>query len=74
MFLRWKFEHSKADGQHCWEYRRWFGYGRSIATVWANGVWHTWDKDGCGGENGKESSIAKAQFIAGNCAIRQGFG
>lgn len=26
--------------------------GRNRATVWPNGVWHTWDTDGIGGENG----------------------
>lgn len=28
------------------------GRGRNRANVWGNGVWHTWDTDGVGGENG----------------------
>jgi hypothetical protein len=26
-------------------------FGKTKATVWPNGVWHTWDSDLCGGEN-----------------------
>jgi hypothetical protein len=29
------------------------GRGRNRANVWSNGVWHTWDTDGVGGENGE---------------------
>lgn len=28
-------------------------FGRSVATVWPNGEWHTWDNHGCGGWNSK---------------------
>lgn len=28
------------------------GRGRNRANVWPNGVWHTWDEQGTGGENG----------------------
>jgi hypothetical protein len=29
--------------------------GRNVATVWRTGTWHTWDHDGCGGENSRET-------------------
>lgn len=29
--------------------------GRNCATVWRNGTWHTWDRDGVGGENAHET-------------------
>lgn len=28
------------------------GRGRTRANVWGNGIWHTWDEEGIGGENG----------------------
>ena len=46
---------------------------RSVATVWMNGVWHTWDRDGNGGENSAEDTVAKAKVEAAASAIAQGF-
>jgi hypothetical protein len=42
------------------------GSGPHAATVWSNGTWHTWHRDGVGGEYDRESSIeaAKAQALA----------
>lgn len=75
-FLRWKFEHSESDGSHCWNLRRWFGFGRSVATVWPNKTWHTWDKNGVGGFNGVGAEIDTlnhAKLVAKNAAIQQDF-
>ena len=53
---------------------------RSVATVWANGVWSTWDEHGVGGWNatgknpttGKDSVVwAKHDALA--AAVLQGF-
>lgn len=50
---------------------------RSVATVWEHRpsycVWHTWDRDGVGGENDTSESLEQAQALASLCAIRQGF-
>ena len=35
-------------------------FGRSIATVWPNGIWHTWDENGTGGEN---SECCQAKYM-----------
>lgn len=43
------------------------------ATVWTNGVWHTWDRSGVGGENSSESTVEKAKIEAAASAIQQGF-
>lgn len=47
--------------------------GRVIATAWANGTWHTWDRDGIGGENDREPSLRRAKEIATGAAVLQGF-
>lgn len=46
---------------------------RIAATVWDNGVWHTWDHNGVGGENSIEETVAKAKIEAAASAISQGF-
>lgn len=46
---------------------------RVVATVWDNGVWHTWDRDGIGGENSKEETVERAKIEAAASAINQGF-
>ena len=46
---------------------------RYTATVWSNGAWHTWDRDGNGGENSQEQSVYRAKIEAAGSAIRQGF-
>jgi protein gp37 len=40
--------------------------GGHAATVWPNGTWHTWDRNGVGGENDTEPTIeqAKAEALA----------
>ena len=43
------------------------------ATVYSNGVWHTWDADGVGGENSREATVEKAKAEALQSAIDQGF-
>lgn len=54
-----------------WELRR--PDGTSAATVWENGAWHTWDSEGCGGENSAECCVENAQMAAVLSAINQGF-
>lgn len=46
---------------------------RLVATVWTNGVWHTWDRDGIGGENDSEETVERAKIEAAASAIAQGF-
>ena len=46
---------------------------RVVATVWMNGTWHTWDRNGVGGENNKEKTIKRASVEAAASAIEQGF-
>jgi hypothetical protein len=46
---------------------------RRAATVWANGVWHTWDRKGSGGENWREDTVKQAKIEAAASAIAQGF-
>lgn len=49
----WKWVRSKAGilGTQ-YEWVLYDGRGRNRANVWPNGVWHSWDTDGVGGENG----------------------
>lgn len=47
--------------------------GRTAATVFSNAVWHTWDRDGIGGENSSERTVRKAKIEAAASAIEQGF-
>ena len=49
---------------------------RTVATVWSNGTWHTWDRQGCGGWNSVEHNAAPlyhVKEIAAGAAILQGF-
>lgn len=46
---------------------------RCVATVWANGTWHTWDHRGVGGENSKEETAERAKIEAAASAIAQSF-
>lgn len=46
---------------------------RTIATVFENGVWHTWDRNGNGGENSSEPTAERAKVEAAASAIAQGF-
>ena len=36
-------------------------FGRTRATVFTNGVWHTWNENGVGGENWKEDTVEQAK-------------
>ena len=36
-------------------------FGRNRATVFPNGVWHTWDKNGIGGENSRRDTAKNAK-------------
>jgi len=46
---------------------------RTVATVYPNGTWFTWDKNGTGGENASGATVGEAKVDAAGCAIRQGF-
>lgn len=46
---------------------------RSYATVYLNGIWFTWDKNGTGGENDKSASVEQAKHDAWDACKRQGF-
>ena len=46
---------------------------RCVATVYRNGTWFTWDRNGTGGENSVNSNIEEAKIEAAGCAVRQGF-
>lgn len=57
-------------------------FGRSIATVFPNGVWHTWDKHGNGGYNSVckyanvmpfEERHYSAKVEAFEACVKQGF-
>jgi hypothetical protein len=66
---------------------RWVSYGsdnwdlvvgrgkhpRTVATVWANGTWSTWNRSGTGAENDKEDTVKRAKIEASASAISQGF-
>ncbi len=43
------------------------------ATVFDNGVWHTWDDDGVGGENSREENNSTSISKAIVAALKQGF-
>jgi hypothetical protein len=49
------------------------GRGCPAATVYPNGVWHTWDHHGVGGENSSEDTVNRAMREAAGAAIAQGF-
>jgi len=70
-FLRWHWH----DCSQCWELSYTFA-GRSRATVWPNGTWHTWKKCGTGGENGvrgyEGQEIWSIKIQAFEACIRQG--
>ncbi len=62
----------KRDGKDR-EWHLYDGRDRSRITVWPNGVWHTWDEHGVGGENGEEENPAKAFPHSVYALIRQGW-
>jgi protein gp37 len=45
--------------------------GTNLATVWKNATWHTWDRNGTGGENGYEGTIEEAKRAAIEALQRQ---
>jgi len=45
--------------------------GITLANVWPNGTWHTWDRNGIGGENGVSPSVAQARSDALDALSRQ---
>lgn len=47
--------------------------GRSVASVFDNGIWFTWDDEGVGGENSVEHSVDAAKAEALLSALNQGF-
>lgn len=68
--VRWEFVDEPGE-LFKWELRR--PDGTSAATVWENGVWHTWSPDGSGGENSAQDCVTNAQMEAVLSAINQGF-
>lgn len=46
--------------------------GRTAATVWDNGTWHTWDRSGTGMENDTARDAQSAKWIAYCSALGQG--
>ena len=46
---------------------------RCVATAYKSGYWHTWDRDGVGGENSRETDVKTAKIEAAASAIEQGF-
>lgn len=46
---------------------------RVAAHVYPNGVWHTFDQEGVGGENDSEETVQKAKVEAAASCIAQGF-
>lgn len=63
------------DEVNRWElqFRYLRGHQRTVATVFNNGTWHTWDEDGIGGENSQEPTVERARIEAAASAIAQGF-
>ena len=61
------------EGSPCWELMVYIGKPYTAATVWDNGVWHTWDRNGAGGENDAEVTVKKAKVEAAASAVAQGF-
>lgn len=49
------------------------GQGRNRVTVWDNGVWHSWDEDGVGGENGSCENVQDAMDQAVAAVVHQGW-
>jgi hypothetical protein len=66
--VRWSLSRDE-DGGFQWDLLR--TDGTSAATVWENGVWHTWDQDGIGGENSSQDTVSNAQMEALLSAINQ---
>lgn len=44
---------------------------RSVASVWTNGTWHTWDRVSTGGENASEPTVERAKREALAALVRQ---
>lgn len=64
--MRWYW----SEQYQCWFLKRW-RFGRSRATVWPNGVWHTWDGDGVGGENSQCKYAEHMEFEARHFAAKR---
>jgi hypothetical protein len=47
--------------------------GTNAATVYDNGLWHTWDRSGGGGENWHEKNVDIAKAEAMLSVVNQGF-
>jgi hypothetical protein len=45
--------------------------GTNLATVWKNGIWHTWDANGTGGENSSAPTVEAAKREALEALARQ---
>jgi hypothetical protein len=53
--------------------RRKRGVVDTVASVWPNGTWLTFDQNGVGGESDIEDSVKRAKIEAAASAIEQGF-
>ena len=42
--------------------------GSIAATVYSNGIWHTWDPQGNGGQNDKGRNVEDAKYISEHVA------
>ena len=67
-FTRWYWH----DGPQEWHLST-TPMGRNRATVWPNGVWHTWNRHGTGGENWEEKTVESAKSEAYYSCIKQGW-
>lgn len=71
-FAPWKFQWVEGSKEGSLEAVFIDGSGRTeFATVWPNGVWHTWDANGTGGENSEEPTVELAQAAAIDALQRQ---
>lgn len=75
--VRWEEVEPEPNWDGSRMYRKWVlrvGKRKTpAATVWENGVWHTWDRSGVGGENSREPTAYEAKIEAAAAAIEQGF-
>jgi hypothetical protein len=63
MFLKWRYvKHNYLVNR--WELKHWFGFGRTIATVYPDNVWYIWDRNKVCIGIGRESSIPVSKKAA----------
>jgi len=73
-FVRWFKETDPTGTRTVWNLKVGRGkHPRIAASVYDNGVWHTFDINGAGGENSVEETVSKARIEAAASAIAQRF-